>query len=109
MLQRCPACSRFQFYPRPFCVKCLRADPEWVQASGRGTIYTYTVNHRPAHPSMKDRVPYAVAVVDLTEGVRLMANVIEGDLSRLAVGAPVSVIFEKISEEITLPQFRLEA
>ena len=107
LVQRCGGCGRHQFYPRPYCVKCLSAEITWVESVGRGTIYTYTVNHRPANPAMKERVPYAVVVVDLEEGVRMLGNLIESDLSRIAIGALVTVAFEKVSEEITLPQFRL--
>ena len=107
LLQRCGSCTRFQFYPRPYCVKCLSADLSWVESPGIGTIYTYTVNHRPANPAMKDRVPYAVVVVDLEEGVRMLGNLLESDLSRLAIGARVTVTFEKLTDEIALPQFRL--
>jgi len=107
LLQRCDSCRRYQFYPRPYCVKCLSIDVSWVPSAGRGVIYTYTVIHRAAHPALEARAPYAVVAVDLEEGVRLMANLVQSDLSRIAIGAPVSVVFEKVSDDISLPQFRL--
>jgi uncharacterized OB-fold protein len=107
LVQRCGGCGRYQFYPRPFCVKCLSTEITWVESAGRGRIYTYTVNHRPANPAMKDRVPYAVVAVDLEEGVRMLGNLVDSDLAKIAIGAAVSVVFEKISDEISLPQFRL--
>lgn len=107
LLQRCSACGRYQFYPRPYCVKCLSAELSWVSSPGQGSIYTYTIVHRPAHPAFQARTPYAVVAVDLDEGVRMMANLIDSDLARLRIGARVSVAFEKASEDITLPQFRL--
>jgi len=105
LLQRCNACGRYQFYPRPYCVKCL-ADISWVPSEGRGRIYTYTVVHRPPSPALERRIPYTVVVVDLDEGVRMLANLVEGVP---AVGARVRVTFEKISDDVTLPQFRVDA
>ncbi|WP_280156376.1 Zn-ribbon domain-containing OB-fold protein [Piscinibacter sp. XHJ-5] len=106
-IQHCPACARHQFYPRPFCTQCLSDQIEWVQASGRGRVYTYTVCHVAAHPAFESRVPYAIAMVELDEGVRLLAGVVDSDLDRLSVGARVQVCFERISDEIALPMFRL--
>lgn len=88
-------------------MKCLSAEVAWVESAGRGTVYTYTVNHRPASPAMKERVPYVVVVVDLEEGVRMLGNLLDSDRAKLRIGAAVSVVFEKVSAEITLPQFRL--
>jgi uncharacterized OB-fold protein len=107
-IQRCSACRRHQFYPRRFCIACLSDRIEWVQASGRGKVYTYTVCHVAGHPAFEARVPYAIAMVELDEGVRLMAGIVDSDLARLAIGAPVQVCFERIAEEIALPMFRLD-
>lgn len=107
MIQECTACGKLQFYPRPFCISCLNEPLTWVEASGRGTIYTFTINHRPANEYMRDKTPYAVAAVDLDEGVRMLANVVQSDINEVRCGAKVQVVFEKASEEITLPQFRL--
>ena len=52
-------------------------------------------------------MPYAIAMVELDEGVRMLAGIVESDLQRLAIGAPVQVCFERISDEIALPMFRL--
>jgi uncharacterized OB-fold protein len=106
-IQHCPACARHQFYPRRFCTQCLSDQIEWVRASGRGRIYTYTVCHVAAHPAFESRVPYAIAMVQLDEGVRLLAGIVDLDLAQLAVGAPVQVCFEHISDDIALPMFRL--
>ena len=105
VIQRCRSCDRVQFYPRPFCTACLAEDLEWMACSGRGSIYTFTINHRGAYAEAE--VPYAVAIVELEEGVRMMANIVGGELSQIAIGAPVEVCFEVVSETITLPQFRL--
>ena len=107
MVQRCRSCARHQFYPRPFCTVCLSDEIEWVDASGYGRIYTYTICCIAAHPSMNDRTPYAVALIELDEGVRLLTNLVDSDIERIHCGARVQVCFERISDEFTLPQFTL--
>jgi hypothetical protein len=106
-IQYCRDCARHQFYPRPFCTRCLSDRIEWVRASGHGRIYTYTVCHVAAHPALESRVPYAIGMVELDEGVRLLAGIVEADLERLTVGAAVRVCFDRISDDIALPMFRL--
>ena len=108
-IQYCPACARHQFYPRRFCTQCLSDQIEWVQASGRGRVYTYTVCHVAAHPAFESRVPYAIGMIELDEGVRMLAGIVGSDFEHLAIGAPVEVCFESISDEIALPMFRLTA
>lgn len=108
-VQYCRACARHQFYPRRFCTQCLSDGIEWVQASGRGRVYTYTVCHVAGHPAFESRVPYAIGMIELDEGVRMLAGIVGQDLQHLAIGAPVEVCFEQISNEIALPMFRLTA
>lgn len=107
LIQRCQDCGSTQFYPRPSCNQCLSDQMMWIEACGRGIVYTYTINHLPANPFMKDKTPYAVAIVQLDEGIKMMANIIDSPLDQIQVGAPVEVVFEKANEEITLPQFKL--
>jgi uncharacterized OB-fold protein len=106
-IQYCRACARHQFYPRRFCTRCLSDQVEWVTASGRAHIYTYTVCHVAAHPAFESRVPYAMAMVELEEGVRLLAGIVDTPLEKLAVGAPLELCFERIAETIALPMFRV--
>ena len=106
-IQYCRACDRHQFYPRRFCTQCLSDEIEWVQASGHGHVYTYTVCHIAGHPAFETRVPYAIAMIELDEGVRMLAGIVDSDMERLGVGAPVQVCFERISETFALPMFRL--
>ena len=106
-IQHCRACARHQFYPRHFCTRCLSDQLDWVQASGYGRIYTYTVCHVAAHPAFESRVPYAIGMITLDEGVRMLAGIVDSDVTRLAVDAPVQVCFERISDDIALPMFRL--
>jgi uncharacterized OB-fold protein len=72
-LQRCTHCDAFYFPPRPFCPDCLSGEVVWEALSGRGTLHTYVINHRAA-PGFE--APYAIAVVQLDEGPRLMSNIV---------------------------------
>ncbi|MFY0478443.1 Zn-ribbon domain-containing OB-fold protein [Achromobacter marplatensis] len=105
--QFCLACRQAQFYPRPFCVKCGSEKIEWKALSGKGRIYTYTINQRAPNAFMKTRLPYAVAIVDLDEGVRMMGNIVDSDLADIQIGKQVHVVFEALSQTLKLPQFTL--
>lgn len=109
VIQECACCKARQFYPREFCISCLSEDIKWIECSGKGTVYTYTINRRGANPAMSDRVPYVVAAIDLDEGVRMMANIVGSPVDAVKIGSRVEVCFERISDEITLPQFSLKA
>ena len=76
-IQRCLACAHVFFYPRPHCPHCLSDNLEWFKASGRGTLYSYVINHRPA-PGFEDEAPYAIAIVQMEEGPRMMTNIVGG-------------------------------
>jgi uncharacterized OB-fold protein len=78
----------------------------WIEASGKGTIYSFTVVHR-APAQFADSVPYVVALVDLAEGVRMMTNVVGCDPTAVRIGAEVEVEFDDVTPEIALPKFHL--
>lgn len=105
-IQRCNACNRYVFYPRSICPRCFSDQLSWVAASGNGTIYTYTVVHQ-AFGTFAEDVPFIIAIVELEEGVRMMTRVVDSPRERVKIGVPVSVIFESVSEDMTLPYFRL--
>ena len=107
VLQQCNECDRFRFYPRSICPFCLSDQFVWRRSDGRGSIYSFTVIHRPPAPSFRSRVPYVLALIDLEEGVRMMSNVVDCDPHAVEIGMAVEVMFEDITEEITLPKFRL--
>ena len=106
LIKRCNACMRTHFYPRPFCPHCWSQDVEWMDASGRATLYTWSVVHRNDLPPFHERVPYVAAVVDLEEGVRLMTNVIGCEPDRLEIGMPLVVDYRPLTDDITAPVFR---
>jgi hypothetical protein len=79
---------------------------EWAPASGRGEVYSYTTVFRPPTRDFQPDVPYVVAVVELTEGVRVISHIVDCPPDRVRIGMPVEVSFERVSDEIALPQFR---
>jgi uncharacterized OB-fold protein len=105
-IQRCDSCGKAVFYPRSICPHCFADRLSWITASGRGTIYSYTVAHQAFGPFAAD-APFVVAIVELEEGVRMMTRIIDAPRERVAVGVPVRVNFAKAGEDLTLPYFRL--
>ncbi len=98
--QHCPACERTQFYPRPFCAKCGREGLPWHVSAGLGTVYSLTRIVRAPTPGYRDLAPYAILLVDLDEGVRIMAHGEDG----LAIGDRVEAGF-RVMGELSLPYF----
>jgi uncharacterized OB-fold protein len=108
LVQRCTACDQAIFYPREVCPTCLSSDSlTWVESPGKGTIYAASVQEKPANPTMADRVPYVVALVELEEGIRLMSNVINCPPYDASVGKAVQLTWEELSDGRNLPQFEL--
>ncbi len=105
-IQRCNSCSKAVFYPRAICPHCFSDQLTWTVASGKGTIYSYTVAHQ-AFGSFAADVPFVVALIELEEGVRMMSRLLDAPRERVTVGAAVKVTFEKVEEDLTLPYFRL--
>lgn len=105
-IQRCQACSQAVFYPRALCPHCHSDQLEWIVASGKGTIYAYTVAHQ-GFGSFAADVPFVIALVELEEGARMMSRIIDAPRERVTIGAAVSVTFEGSGEDLTLPYFRL--
>lgn len=108
LIKRCRSCTRAHWYPRAHCPHCHADDPVWEPSSGRGTLHTFTVIRQNNASGFRDLVPYALGLVDLTEGVRIFAT-IHGDHTGLRVGAPVSLDFDEVSENYSLPVFVLDS
>lgn len=106
LIQRCDACQQYIFYPRSLCPHCFSDALSWVQAEGAGTIYSYTVVHQ-AYGPFAAQVPFVVALVELSEGVRMMTRITGSPPEAVRIGAPVRVVFEQVGEGLTLPYFEL--
>lgn len=103
--QRCSGCGRWRHVPRTLCAGCGSDAWEWARSAGTGRIHTWSVTHRPMHPAFLE-VPYAVVVVELDEGPRVVTWVRDVAPAALAVGMPVAVDFEDVTDAVTLPVFR---
>jgi len=106
LIKRCQDCGAAHFYPRPFCPSCWSERVDWEQASGRATLYTYSIVYVNDLPPFPERVPYVAALVDLVEGPRLMTNVVDCPHEDLRVGMDLEVTFRVETDEVTLPLFR---
>ncbi len=105
MIQRCKNCNHYQFYPRIICTDCMSQEVEWIKASGKGRILSFTIVRRPVSKAYADEVPYVVALIKLEEGPTMMSNIVECDVDEVKIGMQVEVLFEDWSEEISIPKF----
>ncbi|MFF6781272.1 OB-fold domain-containing protein [Streptomyces sp. NPDC012510] len=110
LLRRCGAegCGRAHHYPRESCPYCWSEDVRWEEASGRATLYTWSVVHRNDLPPFGERTPYVAAVVDLVEGPRMMTEVVgagEGGGGTLCAGMELEVVFREVGD-FAVPVFR---
>ena len=105
VIQRCGQCGKPRHYPRPVCDACYSMDVDWKEASGRGTVHSWTVAHHPFHIGFKRELPYLVVTVDLEEGVRMQAQLRNADETSLRIGLPVEIRFERAKADLTLPYF----
>jgi uncharacterized OB-fold protein len=106
VVQRCDSCRTHRFPARDICSRCLSRDATWVRVSGRGTVFSWAVMHQVYHPGFASDVPYAVVVVALDEGARLVSNVVGCPPDEIRADMPVEVVFEDVTPEVTLPKFR---
>jgi uncharacterized protein len=104
-LQKCSACKHVYFPPRPFCPQCASTDVSVFRASGRATLHSYVIHHRPVPGFVP---PYSIAVVELEEGPRMMTNIVEVPQTpeALRLDMPLEVVFQRINDKIFLPLFR---
>ena len=105
--QRCKDCGAWRHVPREMCDECNSFGWEWAKSSGRGKIFTWFVAERALFPEFKDDIPFAVAVIEMDEGVRLASNVINCGPDDLKEDQPVEVVYDDVTPEVTLPKFRL--
>jgi uncharacterized OB-fold protein len=105
LIQYCPNCNRYQFYPRIICKNCL-SDIEWTVSKGKGTVYSFTVVHKVFNPEFKEKVPFIVALVTLDEGPRMLTNIVEAAMEDIKIGMQVEVDFSESFGEYNLVQFR---
>ncbi|MGW4050645.1 Zn-ribbon domain-containing OB-fold protein [Streptomyces sp. NPDC004779] len=105
LIRRCRACARPHHYPREFCPHCWSEDVVWEPATGRATLYTWSVVHRNDLPPFDARVPYVAAVVDLAEGPRMMTEVVDVLEDALRVDMELEVAFRTGEGGVAVPVF----
>lgn len=105
VVQRCRGCGALRFPARALCSECLAIDAEWTPVSGHGEVYSFNVMHQVYHPGFAAEVPYAVVLVKLAEGPKLISNLVGIAPADIRIGMPVRVVFEPLNDEITLPKF----
>jgi uncharacterized OB-fold protein len=105
---RCVPCNHFIHPPRPVCPRCRGRNLVRTPVSGRGHVFSFTINHKAWYPGQP--VPYALALVELAEqpGLRLTTNIIHCPLDRIRIGMPVRVVFENLTDDVALPLFEPE-
>lgn len=104
MYQRCEACGHAWLPARSECPRCLKAETEWVEASGEATLVSWVVYHRAFNEAFKNRVPYTVAVVQLKEGPRMISNVVGTNPAALAIDQRLKLRIER-EGDVMIPRF----
>jgi uncharacterized OB-fold protein len=108
MLPKCDDCGKPFFYPRVLCPNCHSRNISWMQASGRGKLYSFHIAHRSLNRAFKVELPCVMAMIELEEGPRVLSNLIniEPDPNVVKCDMPVEVVFEKQNDDITLALFQ---
>lgn len=105
-LQRCSKCGEIIYYPRIACPECLSIDYEWIELSGRGIVYSFSIVWKPGYPAFDPLVPIILAAIKLEEGPMMISNIINCPIERVYINMPVGVVFDKINDNIALPKFQ---
>ncbi|HRC62375.1 MAG TPA: Zn-ribbon domain-containing OB-fold protein [Dehalococcoidia bacterium] len=105
LIQRCSNCDTPRFPPKPVCSNCWSTDYREVPAAGTGTVYTFTVQYRAGVPAFANDVPYAIVLVELDEGVRVMSDMVNCDAEEVHIGMPVKLVWDPPSEDLTMYKF----
>jgi uncharacterized OB-fold protein len=104
LIQKCGRCGKLRHYPRPVCDACFAMEVEWIEASGRGTVHSWTQTHHAFLPKFAADLPYVLVTVDLEEGVRMIARLRHGS-DTIEIGALVDCAFENYNDDWTFPIF----
>jgi uncharacterized OB-fold protein len=104
LLPKCKDCGQHHFRPEVACTHCFSLNWDWVESSGRATLYSFSEIHRAPVPGF--RTPAVFAIVELEEGVAMFSNIVECPPEQLRIDMPLQVVFEAITAEFTLPKFR---
>ena len=106
LIQKCGDCGKLRYYPRIACPFCASERHDWLQASGKASLYSYIIVHQPTLPAFKEKVPYPVILVELEEGVRMTSSLVDCANEDIRIGMPLQVTFEEAADGAVLPKFR---
>lgn len=104
--QRCTDCGAWRHLPRPICGQCGSFNYEWARSSGKGKVYSWITVVQPMLPAFNQSVPYTVPLVDMEEGVRMVAVIQDAAPESMRIGMPVEVVFDDLTPEVTVPRFK---
>ena len=107
LIRKCKACNEFHFMPRYLCPTCWSDRLEWVESKGTGKVHSFSIVRRASSAAYAPRVPYVLALIELDEGPRMMANVLGDDALSVAIDDQVKVTFEDRGDGALIPQFNL--
>jgi len=105
-MQKCGDCGYVRWVPSPVCPECWSKEYTWTELSGKGEVNSWVVFHKAYYEAFEDDLPYNVAEIELEEGPRYIANIVECDNDDIYTGMPVEVVFDDILEHLTLPRFK---
>jgi uncharacterized protein len=105
-VQKCRDCGDLRYHPRALCTNCLSSRTEWLRSKGLGKIYTFTVTNQNQAPGFRESLPYVMAWVELDEGLKMLTNIVDCPPQQVRIGMPVEAVFEDVTPEVTLVQFR---
>ena len=105
--QRCSDCETWRHIPRDMCARCGSFKWEWARSSGKGKLFSWSTVTPPMMPQFAESVPYSPAIVELEEGVRMIAWLVGVRPDQLQLGMPLQVVFDDVTPEVTLPKFAL--
>ena len=106
LIQECQECKSKIFYPRKFCPECWSSNLGWIEASGKGKVYSFSVMMDQVEPKFLKDLPYILAFVDLEEGIRMMSRIVGCEPEDVTFDMDVEVVFGDITDEFSLPYFR---
>lgn len=106
VLKRCSKCGYIDHPPYLYCTNCLGDEHEWIDAEGKAVLAAYAINYFGVPFPFWEDLPYVVALIDLAEGVRMISNVIDCEFDELENGMELEVVFDDVSDEISLPKWR---
>ena len=104
--QKCSGCKHVRWPASIICPACYSRETEWIRASGKGAVYTYTVYHHAFHPAFEKDIPYVTAIIRLEEGPHFLSNIVGCDPESVYCDMPVEVTWEDVDETFSLPKFK---